>query len=216
MEINEIALFDTLPKVFENESIPASDVWRKNVKFTRGKNYIIEAASGTGKSSLCSYIFGSRRDYSGKIMFDNSDIASLNRSQWQQIRRTSIAYLPQELALFPELTALQNIQLKNRLTSHIDNARIEEWLHCLGIDSRTHYPVGHMSVGQQQRVAIIRALCQPFSFILIDEPVSHLDEANNRIAAEIIMNEARRQNAAIIATSVGNNIKITTDHILKL
>lgn len=216
MKIDKIELVATLPKVFENETIPTSDVWKQQVSFARGDNYIIEAASGTGKSSLCAYLYGNRRDYCGKIFFDSEDVSTLSVSDWQRIRRESLAYLPQELDLFPELTALQNIELKNRLTSHVSTERIEEWLHELGIDSRMHYPVGKMSIGQQQRVAIIRALCQPFSFILLDEPVSHLDEKNNAIAARMIMEEAKRQGASIIATSVGNNIKIETDTILRL
>lgn len=73
-----------------------------------------------------------------------------------------------------------------------------------------------MSIGQQQRVAIIRCICQPFSFLLIDEPVSHLDSRNNEIAARIITDEARRQDAAIIATSVGNRIGISVDTLLHL
>lgn len=205
-----------LPRVFENEKIPESDVWRKEVVFERGRHYIIEAASGTGKSSLCAYLYGYRRDYIGTICFDGSPASELKIGQWQRLRRETIAYLPQELDLFPELTAMQNIELKNRLTSHLSAEKIEENLHRLGIDSRAHYPVGKMSIGQQQRVAIIRALCQPFSFIMLDEPVSHLDETNNEIVASMIMEEARAQQASVIATSVGNKIKIPADKILRL
>ena len=63
-------------------------------------------------------------------------------------------------------------------------------------------------MGQQQRLAIVRALCQPFDFILLDEPVSHLDAENNAIAAEIIAEEASRQGAGIISTSVGNHLML--------
>lgn len=216
MTIEKITLLDTLPKVFENERIPDSQVWRHDVTFAKGENYVVEAASGTGKSSLCAYIYGSRRDYLGTILFNDTDISTLSPGQWQQIRRTQLAYLPQELDLFPELTALENIRLKNALTNHVEERQISEWLRMLGIDSRADYPVGRMSIGQQQRVAIIRSVCQPFSFLIIDEPVSHLDAANNAIAAEIIMHEARRQGAAVIATSVGNRIGIPVDNLLKL
>lgn len=216
MSIERITLNDTLPRVFADEAVPESQVWRSQISFERGQNYVIEAPSGTGKSSLCAYIYGNRRDYLGNIGFDGKDISTITPAQWQKIRRTELAYLPQELDLFPELTALQNIELKNDLTGHASSAQIEEWMRLLGIDSRTHYPVGRMSIGQQQRVAIIRCICQPFSFLLIDEPVSHLDPRNNQIAAEIIMGEARRQGAAIIATSVGNRIGITVDTLLHL
>ena len=177
---------------------------------------MIEAASGTGKSSLCAYIFGARRDFRGEILFGDTDVATISVDTWQEIRRRHLAYLPQELSLFPELTAWQNIKLKNDLTGHASDDRIRRWLDALGIADRTDFPVGKMSIGQQQRVAIIRSICQPFDFILLDEPVSHLDADNNRRAAEIIEEEARRQGAAIIATSVGNQIEITDPIVLNL
>lgn len=205
-----------LPRVFVSESIPASDVWRNELVFRKGCRYRVEAASGGGKSSMCAYIYGGRIDYEGSLYFNDRDTSGLTIKEWQEIRRRHLAYLPQELSLFPELTALENITLKNSLTGHVGLERIEEWLHELGIDSRRDYPVGRMSIGQQQRVGIIRALCQPFDFILLDEPVSHLDETNNRKAAAMIVAEAERQGAGIISTSVGNHLLIEESIALKL
>lgn len=204
MHIDTITLDSMLPRVFINENIPVSQVWESELTLSRGNRYLIEAASGAGKSSLCAFIFGARNDFEGRLFFNREDTAGFPISRWQEIRRENIAYLPQELALFPELTAIQNIELKNRLTGHASSKQIDLWMERLGIASRRDYPAGRMSIGQQQRVAIIRSLCQPFDFILLDEPVSHLDEDNNRIAAEIIIEEAGRQNAAIVSTSVGN------------
>ena len=205
-----------MPKVFVGEPERHSEVWHKDLVLKRGELIIIAAESGTGKSSLCSYIFGSRRDYVGEILFDGKDISNFTIGEWQAIRRESLAYLPQELGLFPELTAMENIMLKNDLTGYASEDQIANWLRRLGIDSRSDFPVGKMSVGQQQRVGIIRAVCQPFDFILLDEPVSHLDEGNNRIAAEIIVEVAQKQGAAIIATSVGNHLMIEAQKILNL
>lgn len=215
-EIRVISLEGTLPRVFVNEQIPESEIWKRNVRFERGGRYLIEAASGTGKSSLCAYIFGSRQDYEGVMRFDDVDIRSLSIAQWQEIRRRHVAYLPQELALFPELTALQNVKLKNDLTGYATDEQIRGWLDRMGIGARTDFPVGQMSIGQQQRVAIIRAICQPFDFIFLDEPVSHLDSENNRIAAAIIAEEAQRQGAAVIATSVGNQLALDGCKLLRL
>lgn len=214
MKIEKIHLSGMLPRVFLSESIPDSDVWRGEVTFERGRFYLVEAASGGGKSSLCSYIFGARGDYEGSLMFDGTDASTLGMGQWQEFRRRNIAYLPQELSLFPELTALQNIEMKNSLTGWKTGEEIDGWLRMLGIWQRKDYPVGKMSIGQQQRVGIIRALCQPFDFILLDEPVSHLDGDNNRIAATMITEEARQQGAGIISTSVGNPLLI--DEYIKL
>lgn len=216
MKIEEIKLRDALPKVFARESLPASGVWKTTLTLRRGDRYLIEAASGAGKSSLCAFIFGSRADYNGEILFNGSDIRDLSISQWQEIRRRNIAYLPQELSLFPELTAWENIQLKNRLTDFASDRQVEAWLGALGIADRRDYPCGRMSIGQQQRVAIIRSICQPFDFILLDEPVSHLDPDNNRIAAGIIAEEADRQGAAVISTSVGNPLLLDNAQQIKL
>lgn len=206
--IESITLEGMLPRVFVSESIPDSEIWRGKVTFSRGDITLVEAASGGGKSSMCAYIFGARTDYEGRLLFNGKDASGLTIDEWQEIRRRHIAYLPQELSLFPELTAWENIQLKNRLTSHFTDEEIEKLLRRLGIESRRDYPAGRMSIGQQQRVAIIRSICQPFDFILLDEPVSHLDEENNHIAAEIILEEASRQGAGIISTSVGNHLRL--------
>lgn len=214
--LEAITLRDMLPQVFAGERIPESEVWRRDLTFRRGESVLVEAASGAGKSSMCSYIFGARTDYEGQLRFNGHDVAGMVPEDWQRVRRVNIAYLPQELALFPELTAWENIMLKNALTGHASASRIERWMDRLGILFRRDYPAGKMSIGQQQRLAIVRALCQPFDFILLDEPVSHLDEENNTTAAELIAEEARRQGAGIISTSVGNHLLLDYDKRIHL
>lgn len=214
--MQKIVLLNTLPAVFAGREEDRSEVWLRNVEFERGKHYLISAESGTGKSSLCSYIYGYRIDYSGVMQFDGTDIRTLSVEQWCDVRKNHIAYLPQDLRLFPELTAIENIQLKNRLTNFKTEKEIISYFERLGIPEKVNRPVGKLSIGQQQRVAIIRALCQPADFILLDEPVSHLDEANNAIVAQMVTEEAARQGAGVISTSVGNNVKISVDKELKL
>lgn len=211
-----IRLKQTLPNVFVNENIPASDIWKKDITFAKGEYYLVEAASGGGKSSMCAYIFGARTDYQGEIYFDNENVGKYDVGKWLGLRRTSLAYLPQDLSLFPELTAWDNIQLKNRLTNYASDRKIMQWMEQIGIAFRKDFPVGRMSIGQQQRVAIIRSICQPFDFLLVDEPVSHLDDTNNNIAATLLTEEARIQGAGIISTSVGNHLHLNYTHRLKL
>lgn len=195
--------------MFRGEDPRPSDVWLTELTLRRGERYIVSAESGTGKSSLCAYIYGSRTDFEGDILFDGVSVRGFGIPEWQGLRRTSLAYLPQDLGLFPELSAWDNIILKNDLTGHFEGERIDALLSQLGIAARRNFPVGKMSIGQQQRVGIIRALCQPFDFLLLDEPVSHLDEKNNRIAAAIIEEEAARTGGAIISTSVGNHLLLS-------
>ncbi len=210
--IETITLSDVLPDVFQSSRdegfIRDSQVWLEEVTFTRQSNYLIKAMSGAGKSSLCAFIYGSRTDYSGRILIDGENIKSYSPVRLAELRKSSLAYLPQEMRLFPELTALENIQVKNRLTGFRSRQEIIGMLDELGIAGKADVAAGRLSVGQQQRVAIVRTLCQPFGFVIIDEPVSHLDELNNSVVAAMIQREASAQGASIIATSVGNNIKI--------
>lgn len=206
--IEEIRLKDVLPEVFADraERVAVSQIWLDDVAFVRGGRYLVAAESGTGKSSMCSFIYGNRKDYRGCICFDGRDIRTLSMAEWCDVRRTAISILPQELRLFPELTAYENIEIKNRLTSHCSRREIMDMLDRLEIADKAGVKAARLSVGQQQRVAIVRAMCQPFSFLFLDEPVSHLDERNNRIVGSLIQERALMQGAAIVATSVGNNI----------
>ncbi len=214
--IETITLTEMLPRVFAGEEMPHSQIWLTSVTFCRGQHYLIEAPSGAGKSSLMAFIFGARTDFRGRLDFNGRDVSKFTIDDWQTIRRRHIAYLPQELSLFPELTAIENIRLKNALTDNASAERVAGWMDRLGIADRANYPASRMSIGQQQRLAIIRALCMPFDFLLLDEPVSHLDSANNLIAAEIIAEEAARQGASVISTSVGNPLLLHSASSLKL
>ena len=112
------------------------------------------------------------------MLFDGKDSRKLAVKEWVQVRERRVGCLFQELRLFPELTAYENVAIKNRLTHHKTQQEIESWFERLGIADKRDALVGRMSFGQQQRVALMRALVQPFDFLLADEPVSHLDDHN--------------------------------------
>ena len=113
-----------------------SEVWLQDIQLERGKRYLISAESGTGKSSMCSYIYGYRQDYSGVIAFDGQDIRSLTVAQWCDVRQRHIAYLPQEMRLFAELTAMENVELKNDLTGFKSRDEICRLFQALGIEDK--------------------------------------------------------------------------------
>lgn len=203
-----ITLQNVLPEVFASKDIVDSDVWHQNVEFEKGHFYLIEAASGTGKSSLCSYIYGYRNDYQGIICFDGNNVRQLSINDWVNIRKCSLSMLFQELRLFPELTALENVLLKNTLTGFRKKKDIRDLFFELGIADKMNIVVGKLSFGQQQRVALIRALCQPFDFLFLDEPVSHLDEVNAKNMARVLTEEAMKLGAGIIVTSIGKRLEL--------
>lgn len=214
--MNTITLQQTLPQAFADRDSIVSDVWHRHIELKRGQSILIEASSGSGKSSLCSYIYGYRDDYQGIIGFDGKNIRSLGMNEWTEIRKKSISMLFQELRLFAELTAWENVQIKNSLTSFKSKNEIKEWFERLDIADKMQSPVGRMSFGQQQRVALIRALCQPFDFIFLDEPTSHLDDTNADIMASLLQEEATRQEAGVIVTSIGKHLNMDYQQIWKL
>ena len=214
--MQKISLSAVLPNVFENRTDIRSEVWLHDLCLEKGHTYLIEAQSGTGKSSLCSYLLGYRNDYSGNIAFDERNLRSMSLAEWTAIRQRSLSMIFQELRLFPELTAWENVQIKNQLTAHKSNAVLEEWFEALGIAEKMDAKVGRMSFGQQQRVATIRALAQPFDFLIADEPISHLDEVNSQAMAELIMKEVEAQGAGLIITSIGKHMELPYDKTLKL
>ena len=166
--------------------------------------------------TFCSYIVGYRHDYEGSVIFDTTCAKTLSVDQWVDLRRAHISYLFQELRLFPELTAWENVAIKNNLTGFQKESVLKEWFERLGVADKLDAKIGHMSFGQQQRVAMIRALAQPFDFVVVDEPISHLDDYNAAIMADIMMCEAHRQGAGVIVTSIGKHMKLDYEKTFKL
>ena len=214
--MERIELKRVIPEIFASRADISSDIWLRDISFERGKSYLVHAASGTGKSSLCSYLYGQRGDYRGDILFDGDNIASYTTNRWCDIRQNEISILFQDLRLFGELTAMENVWIKNSITNHKSKEEIERLFEELGIGDKLDARIDRMSFGQQQRVALIRSLCQPFSFILLDEPISHLDDRNSDIMRDVILREAKAQGAGIIATSIGKHMNIDYDLCLNL
>lgn len=214
--MERISFENVLPQVFAHRNDLESDVWKQNIVFEKGHLYLVEAESGKGKSTFCSYVIGYRHDYSGRILFDDRDISGLKVPDWVDMRKSHLSHLFQELRLFPELTAYENVEIKNQLSARKTRAQIIDMFERLGIPDKVDVKIGQMSFGQQQRVAMIRALAQPFDFLLADEPISHLDDSNSEIMGEMMMEEARSQGAGVIVTSIGKHIELDYEKVLKL
>lgn len=213
--MNTILFKNVLPHAFQHNDLQ-SDIWEQEVAFEKGHLYLVEAASGKGKSTFCSYAIGYRHDYTGDILFDHEHITTFKVKDWVDIRRSHISHLFQELRLFPELTALENVRIKNGLTKFKTDKQIKLWFEMLGIGDKLDAKIGRMSFGQQQRVAMIRALVQPFDFIIVDEPISHLDDHNSQIMGDIMMAEAQAQGAGVIVTSIGKHMNLDYEKTLML
>jgi ABC-type lipoprotein export system ATPase subunit len=206
-----------IPLPLLEQDTSGSEVWEsESVLFEQGKCYILEAPSGRGKTSLLSVIYGIRKDYQGTVLLDNKSIAQFSWRDWSILRKNKLSYIFQGLELFDSLTARDNILLKNGITGFQLPHRIEEMAQTLGIEEFMDRKAGILSFGQQQRVAIIRALCQPFSFLLADECFSHMDLHNSQSAYQLIQEECRAQGAGLLLTSLNETGFLKADERKKL
>ncbi|MBR2458325.1 MAG: ATP-binding cassette domain-containing protein [Bacteroidaceae bacterium] len=211
---------NVLPNVFVGsppEGGP-TDVWEKELSFKKGCSYLIEAASGRGKSSFCSFLYGLRSDYQGRIELLDRDGNALGSTEKDrcEIRKSALALMFQEHRLFPELTALENVMLKNQLTGYFTEGQVRQMLCTLGLQEKLDTPCAKLSLGQQQRVAFVRMLAQPADFFLLDEPISHLDAGNAEIMSAILRQRQQQDGSGVIATSIGNRLPYDYDTIIRL
>ncbi len=216
--MQNIRLQGVIPVVFNGQvpSDPVSDVWGTDLLFEKGKSYLIKAASGRGKSSLCSYIYGLRDDYQGVISFDDRSVSDIRSSEWNDIRQNHLGVLFQDLRLFTDLNAVDNVMIKAGLTSFCDEKKVIEMLCELGLSDRLDRPVRLLSFGQQQRVAFVRMMCQKADFWMLDEPVSHLDHGNATIMVQMLEQEIARTGTGLLVTTIGHDLPYNYDKTLML
>ncbi len=194
----QITLRQLLPTYFNKDGERVSDIWKTDLQFNQGEYIKIVAPSGSGKTSLTHFLYGMRREYDGAILYDNRDLLRFSAEEMAGYRSAHISVVFQDLRLFPDQTVWENIELKRQLNPYHPAERITAMAEQLGIGNKLQQACGKCSYGEQQRVAIIRALMQPYDFLLMDEPFSHLDENNSKKAMELILEESRLRGAGIL------------------
>jgi|SRR5690554_22711 len=191
-------------------------IWGNSFSLHKGEKVMLNASSGKGKTTFTHTLAGIRRDFNGSIRFDKREITSFSPEEWAELRRLQLSFVFQDLQLFPQLTVEENLHLKNKLTDTFTSSELKQMLEELEIEDKWAVPCGILSMGQQQRVAIIRALSQPFDWLLMDEPFSHLDDANAQRALKLINRRADHINSGFILTTLGENHNFDFNRALNL
>ncbi|MEX2485170.1 MAG: ATP-binding cassette domain-containing protein [Brumimicrobium sp.] len=181
-----------------------NSIWGNDFTISKGEKVVLNASSGKGKTTFTHTLAGIRKDFDGEISFDQKDIKHLSPEEWAELRSNRISFVFQDLQLFPNLSVRENLLLKNNLTNTFNENEIISFLKELDILEKWEEPCRLLSMGQQQRVAIIRALCQPFEWLIMDEPFSHLDEANTQKSLQLIDERCKQLNAGFILTTLGD------------
>lgn len=182
-----------------------SDIWLQSIVFSAPEYISVQAPSGTGKTTLIHCLYGLRKDYTGKISWNKKDINSNTPESLAQLRSQEMSVIFQDMRLFPDLSAWENLELKRSLSDSVKEEEVSEWMKRLGIGDKKNALAKTLSYGEQQRLAIVRSLLQPFSFLLMDEPFSHLDNNNTQIAAALILEVVQRNNAGLLLADLDEN-----------
>lgn len=194
-----------------------SDVWNARVLFAEGEWIKIKAPSGTGKTTLIHILYKLRSDYEGKLLWGNTNLQQILPATLAQLRQQEVSIIFQDLRLFAHLTARENIELNRVLQPPFyETITIDEMAELLNIKHILNQRAGLCSYGEQQRIAIIRALVQPFSWLFMDEPFSHLDKANAAKAASLIEAECAKRKAGFIITDLDEDAHFKYSKIFQL
>lgn len=212
----KIVLDHIMPVPLASIQHSANSIWGNFVELNAGEKTLLNASSGKGKSTFTLTTVGLRNDYSGVITYDDRDIKTFTPDDWAIIRQEKISVIFQDLQLFPNLTVGENLLIKNSLHPVYSEQELRKMLERLEIESKWDQQCSLLSMGQQQRVAVIRAMCQPFELLILDEPFSHLDEENTQRCLSMIDERCTEQGAGFVLTTLGDHHKFTFDKELKL
>jgi putative ABC transport system ATP-binding protein len=183
-----------------------SDVWNVEQVFHQHHWVKIKAPSGTGKTTLIHILYKLRTDFEGSLLWDGKPVKTIADNELAKVRQQRMSVIFQDLRLFGNLTARENIALNRVLQSpYYEDSIIDTMADRLGVAHILHQRAGLCSYGEQQRIAIIRALVQPFECLLMDEPFSHLDRGNTTIAASLIEEECKKRNASFVLTDLDDD-----------
>jgi putative ABC transport system ATP-binding protein len=158
----------------------------------------LEGGSGSGKTTLLNSIAGILKPDGGSIRVAGTEIANLSESRRDGVRSRHIGIIFQTFNLMQGYTALQNVELAMRFGKGVDRKFAGELLDRVGLAHRVKYRPGQMSVGQQQRVAVARALANRPELILADEPTGNLDYANAGEVIALIREVCKDMKAALL------------------
>lgn len=186
-----------------------------NVRALAGVSFSVDAGewiaimgpSGSGKTTLINILGGLDMPTAGQAVVDGVDVARLDEAGLTRFRAQKIGFVFQQFHLVPYLTALENVMLAQYFHSTTDEKEAQQALERVGLGDRVEHLPGALSGGEQQRVAVARALINHPKLILADEPTGNLDEANEETVIQLFKGLHQEGHTILMVThdpSIGN------------
>jgi len=186
-------------KTVESGGRPLTILHPLDFSIGSGQFVAIVGPSGSGKSTLLGLLAGLDAPSSGHIVIDGVDITRLSEDALAKLRGEKIGFVFQFFHLVPSLTAFENILVPMEIAGRSGaNARARQLLDEVGLSERGHHYPSQLSGGEQQRIAIARALANDPPILLADEPTGNLDSTTGRVVLELLLNVRRRRETTLI------------------
>ena len=170
-------------------------------ELNEGQQTALEGQSGSGKTTFLNLIAGILQADAGRIVLNGREVTSLSESARDRLRAETIGYVFQTFNLLQGYTALENVALGMMFGPGADYGRAQKLLERVGLGDRLNYRPRQLSVGQQQRVAVARALANHPKLVLADEPTGNLDHRNAKESLKLIREACTENGAALLLVS---------------
>ncbi len=185
----------------------------------RGEFLVLLGRSGSGKTTLLNLLGGLDRPTSGTVVFEGQDLTKLSDAEMTKLRRTKFGFVFQSFGLLPLLSAYENVELPLRLNGvswRERRRRAEEALEQVGLRARARHRPFELSGGEQQRVAVARALAVRPSLLLADEPTGDLDSATGSAVARLLRQIAQENGITVIVATHDLHLAGMADRVKEL
>lgn len=185
-----------------------------NFEIEKGKITVILGPSGAGKSTVLNMLGGMDSPSSGQILIDGVDVAKFNDRQLTLYRRNDVGFIFQFYNLIPNLTTLENVELATSLVK--DSLDPKEVLEQVGLSERMSNFPSQLSGGEQQRLAIARALAKNPKLLLCDEPTGALDYTTGKQVLQLLSEASRKFNKTVIIITHNSEIAKMADRVIHI
>jgi len=224
MELNQMSnerviQVENLVKIYRLGKVSISALRGISFDVAKGEFMVVMGPSGSGKTTLLNLIGAIDKPTSGRIFIDGRDITTLGEGELTKLRRHKIGFIFQFYNLIPALTALENVELP-MLTAGVSrkdtSKRAFQLLETVGLAERVGHLPDELSGGEQQRIAIARALANRPSVILADEPTGDLDTKTGMEVVQILYDTSKKENATVVVVTHDPMITEKADVILQM
>lgn len=203
----------------KNENKVLTILTNISLQLERNKITVIVGASGAGKSTLLHILGGLDKPDKGDVIINNTHLFNLDDKSLSKFRNKNIGFIFQFHHLLPEFTAVENIAIAQMINGTSYNKaikRAEELLESLGLSERRNHKPAELSGGEQQRIAVARAMANNPEIIFADEPTGNLDSANSEIMHKIFIDLKTKNNRTLLIVTHNPELVKIADNVIEM